>query len=131
MDMKKYLVLALAAVLAVSLMGCGSQTIYQLEITIPAGSTGEFVYTEEEISPLRDKVILMAGAGLDRAQVLLSPVEVREENAYEPMNLTKNAPLTLDAEKGGWFKVGVSMQNPSDSDITVVVQIEGVEIRIA
>lgn len=40
-------------------------------------------------------------------------------------------PVKMDLEKGAWFKVGVStVQNPENTDITVYVEVEGVDIRI-
>ena len=39
-------------------------------------------------------------------------------------------PVKMDVEKGGWFKIGVSVQNPTDTDLTVYVEVEGVEVRI-
>ena len=40
-------------------------------------------------------------------------------------------PVKMDVEKGGWFKIGVSVQNDSDrGPIAVSVEVEGVEVRI-
>ena len=39
-------------------------------------------------------------------------------------------PVKMDVEKGAWFKIGVNMQNPTDTDIVVYVEVEGVEVRI-
>ena len=36
----------------------------------------------------------------------------------------------MNVEKGAWFKIGIAMQNPTDEDITVYVNVEGVEVRI-
>lgn len=55
---------------------------------------------------------------------------VKEENAYEPTYLTPGMPVEMDVEKGAWVKIGVAMQNPTDTDITVYVEVEGVEVRI-
>lgn len=40
-------------------------------------------------------------------------------------------PVEMDVEKGAWFKVGVNVQNPTDEDIIVYVEVEGVEVRIS
>lgn len=45
--------------------------------------------------------------------------------------LTPGMPVEFDVAKGEWFKVGVSMQNDTDTDIIVYVKVEGVEVRIA
>ena len=63
-------------------------------------------------------------------EVILKPVEVKQENAYEPTYLTHGMPVKMDVEKGGWFKIGVSVQNDSDrGPIAVSVEVEGVEVR--
>ena len=51
-------------------------------------------------------------------------------NAYEPTYLTPGMPVEMNVEKGAWFKVGISMRNPTDEDITVYVEVKGVEVRI-
>lgn len=39
-------------------------------------------------------------------------------------------PVEFDAEKDTWFKIGVNMQNPTNEDIIVYVEVENVEVRI-
>ena len=134
--MKKLFVFVLTLVCVLSLAGCGKNDTYKIKITIPAGTTGEFVYQEdfiysdEEISPVGDKITISSGEGMGDTEVVLKPIEVKEENAYEPTYLTPGMPVEMDVEKGAWFKIGVSMQNPTDTDLTVYVEVEGVEVRI-
>ena len=78
-----------------------------------------------------NKITISSGEGLGDTEVVLKPIEVKEENAYdEPAYLTPGMPVKMDVEKGAWFKVGISMQNETDTDITVYVEVEGVEVRI-
>lgn len=102
---------------------------YQIRITIPAGSTQEFCYSDEEISPKGDTLVISAGEGLGDCEVVLDTVEVREENTYEPTYLTPGMPVEMKAEKGAWFKIGVSVQNPGEEDIHVYVNVKNVEVR--
>ncbi len=110
---------------------------FAIRITIPAGTMREmiyqedFVYSDEEISPLGNKITISAGDGLGDTEVVLMPIEVTEENAYEPTYLTPGMPVKMDVEKGAWFKIGISMQNPTDKDIDVYVEVEGIEVRIS
>lgn len=110
---------------------------YQIRITIPAGSTEEiiyqedFCYSDEEISPKGNTLTLENGEGLGDVEVVLLPVEYREENAYEPTYMTPGMPVKLDVEKDAWFKIGVNMQNPTTEDIDVYVSVRNVEVRIA
>ena len=78
---------------------------YQIRITIPAGSTEAFCYSDEEISPKGNTLTFYAGEGLGDTEIALLPVEVREENAYdEPAYITPGMPVKMDVEKGAWFK---------------------------
>ena len=105
---------------------------YQIRITIPAGSTETFCYSDEEISPKGNTLTFYAGEGLGDTEIALLPVEVREENAYdEPAYITPGMPVKMDVEKGAWFKIGVNIQNPTDESMDVYVSVKNVEVRIA
>lgn len=104
---------------------------YQIRITIPAGSTAAFCYSEEEISPQGNTLTIANGDGLGDTEVTLLPVEVQEENVYEPTYMTPGMPVKMDVEKGEWYKMGVSVQNPTAEDIEVYVTVKNVEVRIA
>ncbi len=105
---------------------------YQIRITIPAGSTEYFCYSDAEISPKGNTLTIYAGEGLGDAEIILLPVEVREENAYdESAYITPGMPVIMDVEKGAWFKIGVNIQNPTDEDKDVYVSVDNVEVRIA
>jgi len=104
---------------------------YQIRITIPAGSIEMFCYSDEEICPKGNTLTLANGEGLGDTEVVLLPVEVKEENAYEPMYMTPGMPVKMDVEKGAWFKIGINMQNPTAEDKDVYVTVQNVEIRIA
>lgn len=105
---------------------------YQIRITIPAGSTEAFCYSDEEISPKGNTLTFYAGEGLGDTEIALLPVEVREENAYdEPAYITPGIPVKMDVEKGAWFKIGVNVQNTTDESMDVYVSVKNVEVRIA
>lgn len=110
--------------------GCGCNTTHEIKIRIPAGSTEAFVYSDEEISPLGRKITIYSGEGLGDTEVVLLTVHVKEENAYEPTYLTPGMPVKMDVEKGAWFKIGVSVQNPTDTDKIVSVEVKGIQVRI-
>lgn len=130
--MKKYIPIILSIICILSLAACGKSDSYEIEIVIPAGSKETVVYADEEISPTSDTIKISAGAGIVDTEVVLKPVQVKEENAYDEMlYLTQGMPIKVEVEKGAWFKIGVAMQNDSDVDIAVNVKVEGVEVRIA
>ena len=128
--MKKLIALVLALVCVFSLVGCGKNDTYKIRITVPAGSTETFVYSDEEISPTGNKIIISSGGGLGDTEVVLKTVQVKEKTEYSPEYLTPGMPVEMDVEKGAWFKVGISMQNDTDTDTTVYVEVEGVKVRI-
>lgn len=104
---------------------------YHIRITIPAGSTERFCYSDEEISPKGASLMIENGDGLGDTEVILLPVEVREENAYEAEYMTPGMPVKKDVEEGAWYKIGVNVQNSTSEDITVYVSVRNVDIRIA
>ena len=54
--MRKYIALVLTLVCVLALVGCEKNDTYKIRITIPAGSTEAFVYSDEEISATGKKI---------------------------------------------------------------------------
>ena len=106
------------------------QDSYTLRIVVPAGSQEKFVYTDEEVSTIRNSIKIWSGDGLGDTEVILSPVNKRTETRYTATYLTHGMPVEFDAEKDTWFKIGVNMQNSTNEDIIVYVEVENVEVRI-
>ena len=106
------------------------QDSYTLRIVVPAGSQEKFVYTDEEVRTIRNSIKIWSGDGLGDTEVLLSPVNKTTETGYTATYLTHGMPVEFDAEKDTWFKIGVNMQNPTNEDIIVYVEVENVEVRI-
>lgn len=127
--MKRITASILALLYVLVMAGCGKSNTYKIKITIPAGSTEAFVYSDEEISPTGNKITISSGEGLGDTEVVLKIVEGKEKDAYEPTYLTPGMPVEMDVEQGAWLKVGVSMQNETDADTIVYVEVEGVEVR--
>ena len=142
--MKKLIALFLILISLFAIAGCGGRgEKHTLEFTIPAGYTGAFtfsdkaldydtfVYSAEEISPTRKTLTLKAGAGYSSVPVILKVVECREENAYEPILLAHDKPVTIGVEKGAWFQIGIALDNSAEVPIAASVIVEDVEARIA
>ena len=128
--MKKLMALTLMIVCAMGLISCKKEETHSIRITVPAGSTEEFVFSDEEISPINNEITISAGDGPGDTAVVLEPVEAKEENVYEPTYLTPGMPVEMEAEKGAWFKIGISLRNDSDTDKVVYVEVKGVEVCI-
>ena len=118
-------------IVAVCFLTNPKQDSYTLRIVVPAGSQEKFVYTDEEVSTIKNTIKIWSGDGLGDTEVLLSPVNKTTETGYTATYLTPGMPVEFDAEKDTWFKVGVNMQNPTDEDIFVYVEVENVAVRIS
>ncbi len=129
--MKKSLVAAALLLMMVLCSGCGGQD-HEIAIVVPAGSTGEeMAWSAEEISPRSSSVKLSCGENLGDCGVMLLSTDVKEEQAYDKGTyLTGGISVKLPAEKGGWFRVGVTAHNETDEDKTVYVHVENVDVRI-
>ena len=128
--MKKLIALVLALACVLGLAGCSAQNEYAIRVVVPAGSQGEFVYSDEEISPRKSRLEIKSIDMSEDAEFVLKPVDETQENAYECTNFPKGEPLLIDGEKGAWYKIGVAMENPTDEDIVVVFHVVNVKVRI-
>lgn len=126
--MKKLVALSLVLVFIIGLVGCGFTKEHTVRIVIPAGSQEEYVYSDEEIMPLNGQLTMKSIDVADRTNVALKAVEAENEVVYT--FLTKGEPMIVYAEKDVWYKIGIAMQNPTDKDIIVTVNIENAEVRI-
>ena len=137
MNYKKpaFWIIILAVIACVVVVVCfltnPKQDSYTLRIVVPAGSQEEFVYSDEEVSTIKNSIKIWSGDGLGDTEVLLSPVNETTETGYTATYLTHGMPVEFDAEKDTWFKIGVNMQNSTDEDIIVYVEVENVEVSIA
>lgn len=117
-------------IVAVCFLTNPKQDSYTLRIVVPAGSQEEFVYTDEEVSTVRNSIKIWSGDGLGDTEVLLFPVNKTAETGYTATYLTHGMPVEFDAEKDTWYKIGVNMQNSTNEDIIVYIEVENVEVRI-
>ena len=117
-------------IVAVCFLTNPKQDRYTLRIVVPAGSQEEFVYTDEEVSTVRNSIKIWSGDGLGDTEVLLFPVNKTAATGYTATYITHGMPVEFDAEKDTWFKIGVNMQNSTNEDIIVYVEVENVEVRI-
>ena len=128
--MKKLIEFVLALVCVLGLAGCSAQKEYAIRIVVPAGSQGEFVYSDEEISPRKSRLEINSIDLAEDADFILKPVDETQENAYECTNFPKGEPMLIDVEKGAWYKIGIAMENPTDEDIVVVFHVVNTKIRV-
>lgn len=104
---------------------------FQIRITIPAGCTENFSYSDTEICPKSGTLTVYAAEDLGDTEILLLPVESAEADSYEPTYITSGMPVRFDVERGNWYRVGVNVQNLSDTDKDVYISVKNIEVRIA
>ena len=128
--MKRLIAFILTLVCVLGLVGCSAQKDYAVRIVVPAGNQGEFVYSEEEISPRKSQLDIKSIDMSEDAEFVLMPVGETQENVYECTNFPKGEPMLIDVEKGTWYKIGIAMENPTDEDIVVVFHIVNAKVRV-
>lgn len=122
--MNKYSATILSIICILSLAGCGNNDTHEIKITIPAGSTETFVYSDEEISPTGNTITISSGKDLGDTEVVLKTIEVKEENAYESTYLTSGMPVKMDVEKGAGSKsVYLCKTKPNSQELKSADQI--------
>ena len=127
MKRQKAMVLVLACML--TMVGCGREDTCKLRITVPAGSEEAFFFSDEEICPTGEKITVSCGEGMTNTRVLLELVGETLTAGYVATELTPDHPVQFDTEKGVWLKVGVSVQNGTNADKNVYVEVSGVTVR--
>mgnify|MGYP003306808676 FL=1 len=128
--MKRLIVFILTLVCVWGLVGCSMQSDYAIKIVVPAGSQGEFVYSDEELSPRKSQLDIKSIDMPMDAEFVLKPIDATQENTYECTNFPKGEPMLIEVEKGAWYKIGIAMDNPTDEDIVVVFHVVNVKVRI-
>ena len=128
--MKKLIALLLVLVCVLGLSGCSTKREYGIRIVVPAGHLGEFIYSEEEISPRKSQLDIKSIDMPKDAEFVLKPVDTTQENTYECTNFPKGEPMLIGVEKSAWYKIGIAMENPTDEDIVVVFHVVNVKVRI-
>ena len=129
--MKHLKLFLLSAVLLLLCTGCGmAQPEHDIQITIPAHSTGAFYFSEEQISPTFHNVTLSCGKGLGDCAVTLREADapVQSDQGHY---LTGGLSVKAEAKQGVWYQVGVAVGNDTDVDKVVYVHVKGAEVRIS
>lgn len=124
------IVFAILTILLLSHLGVFSEK-NSLKITIPAGRTDIYVYAAEEISPRHGKLTITAGDGMGDATVILRPAGTTDVSDCSLDYITPGLEVEVDVEKGKWYWIGVDVENPTDEDIVVYLNVYDVDVRIA
>ncbi len=117
--MKKIVVFILMMVCMIGIIGYGVNVTYEISIIIPTHTTKSYVYSDEELFPIGHQITISTGKGLGDSEVLLKPIESSEAVNYESMYLTPGMSIKMNVEKDKWFKIGLLMQNETDTNRTV------------
>lgn len=107
------------------------QESYKIKIVVPARSEETIVYSDEEIFPTKNQIIITSDNQLGDTEVVLKAIDGKQENPAQSTYLTPGMPVKMDLEQNTWFQIGVNMQNPTDEDRIVYVTVKNIEVRIA
>ncbi|MCD7733029.1 MAG: hypothetical protein LUH56_06270 [Oscillospiraceae bacterium] len=127
--MRKVLIIVTVLALVLSLTACGRQTEFDIKITIPAGSMEEFAYADEILIPTKSTITVTSVEGLGDSEVTIVPVR-EGEGEQATSYITPGMPVKFEIEKDAWYKIGVSVQNATEEDITVTLHVKGVELVV-
>ena len=136
MIMKKWITIIGLLICFIALTACGKSDTYEIGIVVSpdeievGGYQEELDYSDEEISPIGNKIIIYGTQSLGDASIVLIPIESEENAEYQTTYITPGMPVEFEAETGKWYKIGVAKYNDSDIERTVYVEVEGVEVRI-
>lgn len=100
---------------------------YTLAIKVPPGGANAYYYSEEEICTTGKTIIISTGKGLGDCEVILVSSSGQKE---PPTYLTPGMSTTLAALNKVWYRVGVRLQNPSEKELIVYVEVKNVDVRI-
>ena len=106
------------------------QKSFEITFRIPAGSSGQLVYSDEEISPQSDKLFLQIEKSAGDVAVVLEEAD-GEGRVYDPVYITAGMSAKTQAAKGKWFRVGLYADNPTEEERLVHVTVRNVVVRIA
>ena len=128
--MKKLIAFVLALVCVLGLAGCSTQKEYAIKVVVPAGSKGEFIYSDEEISSSKSRLEIKSIDMPEDAEFVLKPADTTQENTYQCTDFPKGEPMLIDVEEGAWYKIGIAVENTTDEDIIVVFHVVNAKVRI-
>lgn len=128
--MKKLIAFVLALVCVLGLAGCSTQKEYAIKVVVPAGSKGEFIYSDEEISSSKSRLEIKSIDMPEDAEFVLKPADTTQENTYQCTDFPKGEPMLIDVEEGAWYKFGIAVENTTDEDIIVVFHVVNAKVRI-
>lgn len=128
--MKKIVFLVFSFAFVFLLAGCAKYT-YRIGIPIYAENTTAYTWADEEISPRGKRITITSSNEFGDTELSLKPVEAKEENAYEPIIIAPGQSVTVDVEKGAWFKVGMRMLSNAVPEKVKYFEIKDVYVRIS
>ena len=134
--MKKLIASIFALVCTFLMVGCGKNNTYEIGIALSpdeievGGYQEELDYSDAEISPVGNKIVIYGTQSLGDASIVLVPTDHDEKTEHQPTYITPGMPVAFEVEAGKWYKIGIAKYNDTDTDKIVYVEVEGVEVRI-
>lgn len=99
----------------------------EITIVIPSNTAEVYSYCLEEISPTSNTIKIYASEGLEDTSIILQGLY--DEDTTEQY-LTQGIATKLKVKKNRWYKIGVSIQNTTNTDRVVTLLVKGVRIKL-
>lgn len=118
------------AVVGVCFLTNPDSSTYSIDVVMPSGY--DYNQSDEEFSPIRNKLTITLDEGQENTTICLIPTEAKTETEYdEPITLTAGVPVTLEVEKNAWFELGVILNEKVSRDVRFSFTLKNVNVRIA
>lgn len=129
--MKKVTLICLVVLFVLSVTGCGvKDNTHVICITVPAGSKDAYVYSEEEILPIKGSITISCEEELGEVTLDFKPENEDEMMIFDSTpRVSSDMPLEAYIERG-WYRIGVSVQNPTGWDRKVYLTVTNVDVRV-
>lgn len=102
----------------------------EITIVIPAHTKEIFSYSIEDISPTSNSIKVYATNDLEDTTIHLQDIYNLETNDLDAQYLTHGMATKVTAQKGRWYKIGISLQNTTNKDRTITLLVKGVRVKL-
>lgn len=120
---------AICLIAALCLLTNPRNHAFTINVSLPSG--WDYNQSEEEFSPIRNKITITLNGDAEDTMIRLMPCEAKTETAYEPVILKAGVQTSFEVEKGAWFEIGVIKDSGAETDTVYSFTVKGVDVRIA
>ncbi|MDO4618377.1 MAG: hypothetical protein Q4B31_02520 [Clostridia bacterium] len=127
--MKKIISLIIVLVFSLSLLSSCGYKDTEITFTIPANSELDYYWAEAELSPGSEKLTFVTDETVPSTKISLTAVETESPMLYLPVTAEPNVEKSFDVEKGGWYEIGMMLENKTDKEVTYTLKVKNIKTR--